>query len=305
MYKCELCQKEFEFKVYLKRHKNNKKPCNLIDKYECKDCNKIFKFKSKLEEHSKTKNHINNLNIQIANNITNNINNINIENLNNYNIDIIINSFEKTNLNKLTIIDINKEYYDNIYLENIFKVFENEGILYPSNEYFVHCFNYFIKIFTKLNFNIAYSENHNCRCISFKRIDSNVIEYQILSIDNIVNEYTWDVIAYSTFIEKFLELMQNIDKKFNSEKFKKVLEYINKYKSKFLLNDNDCKMQIESNLLEEYNKFKQSRDTISKEVDEEEQRRIEYYRDLKLDAKRMTLAKRAYDMRIKNKQITN
>ena len=297
MYKCELCNKSFLYKIYLERHKNNKKPCNMIDKYECNDCNKIFKYKSKLEEHNKTKTHINNFNIHVEKL------NINIENLNNYNIDIIINSFEKTNLNKLSITDIENIYYDNRYLENIFKAFEDEGMCYPSNEYFVHCFNYFIKIFTKLNFNIAYSENHNCRCISFKRIDSNVIEYQILSIDNITNEYTWDVITYNTFIEKFLELMQNIYNKFNSKNFKKILDYVNKYKSKFLLNDNACKIQIETTLLEEYNKFKKSRDVINKEVDEEEQRRIEYYRDLELDAKRMTLVKRVYDNRIKNNQI--
>ena len=263
MYKCELCNKSFLYKIYLERHKNNKKPCNMIDKYECNDCNKIFKYKSKLEEHNKTKTHINNFNIHVEKL------NINIENLNNYYMDVIMNAFEKTNLNKLSITDIENIYYDNRYLENIFKAFEDEGMCYPSNDYFVHCFNYFIKIFTKLNFNIAYSENHNCRCISFKRIDSNVIEYQILSIDNI----------------------------------KKILDYINKYKSKFLLNDNACKIQIETTLLEEYNKFKKSRDVINKEVDEEEQRRIEYYRDLELDAKRMTLVKRAYDNRIKNNQI--
>ena len=300
MIKCNLCDKEFKYPYLLERHKNNKIPCNKKkESTECKLCNINFPCVAKLERHFKSKKHININNIQIANNITNNFNNIN-----NYYMDVIMNAFEKTNLNKLSITDIENIYYDNRYLENIFKAFEDEGIVYPSNEYFVHCFNYFIKIFTKLNFNIAYSENHNCRCISFKRIDSNVIEYQILSIDNITNEYTWDVITYNTFIEKFLELMQNIDNKFNSKNFKKILEYINKYKSKFLLNDNACKMQIENTLLEEYNKFKQSRDTINKEVNEEEQRRIEYYRDLKLDAKRMTLVKRAHDNKIKNNQIT-
>ena len=100
MYKCELCNKTFLYKVYLERHKNNKKPCNIVDKYECNDCNKIFEYKSKLEEHNKTKTHITNVtnNIQIANNITNNFNNIN-----NYYMDVIMNAFEKTNLNKLSI----------------------------------------------------------------------------------------------------------------------------------------------------------------------------------------------------------
>lgn len=292
---CPLCNKEFKYPYLLERHKNNKIPCNK-EKYiiECKLCNLIFPCMSKLERHNKSKKHINNYNIHIDN--------VNI-NINNYNIDIIINSFEKTNLNKLTLNDIENEYYNNIYLEKIFKEFEDEGMIYPSNEYFIHCFSYFIKIFTKLNFNIAYSENHNCRCISFKRIDTNIIEYQILSIDNITNEYTWDIINYNIFIEKFLDLMEDIDKKFNNEKFKKILEYITKYKNKFLLNDNNCKISIENNLLEEYNKFKESRDNTYREMDDEERRRMEYYRELQLEAKQMTLRRRAYENRIKNKQI--
>ena len=51
MYKCELCNKSFLYKIYLERHKNNKKPCNMIDKYECNDCNKCFKQKKNLLDH--------------------------------------------------------------------------------------------------------------------------------------------------------------------------------------------------------------------------------------------------------------
>jgi len=201
---------------------------------------------------------------------------------------VILNVFEKTNVNKLSITDIENEYYDTKHLDNIFKEFEDEEMIYPSNEYFIYCFNYFIKLFTKLNFNIAYSENHNCRCISFKRIDTNIIEYQILSIDNITNEYTWDIINYNIFIEKFLDLMQNINDRFQNNNLTKVLDYVNKYKSKFLLN-NTCKVKLENNLLDEYNKFKLSKENIHKELDAEELRRFEYYRDLQLEAKKMTL----------------
>ena len=301
--KCQLCKKEFTYPYLLERHKNNKNPCNKEkESTECKLCNITFPCLAKLERHNKSKKHINNYNINIDNstNITNNI-------TNNYYGGIIMNAFEKTDLSKLNIKDIENEYNNNINLENMFNAFELEEMIYPSNNYFAHCFSYFIKIFSKLNFNIAYSENHNCRCISFKRINTNLILYQIISIDNIANEYIWENITYNVFIEKFLELMQNIDNKFNDVNFKKVLEYVIKYKNKYLVDDDACKIKIETNLLEEYNKFEQSRDVIVKEMDEEGRREIEYFRNLELDAKRMTLVKRAFDNRnlsLMNKQIT-
>jgi hypothetical protein len=296
MHKCNLCDKIFPSESKLSAHKNRKNPCNSIKQsMECTICNIKFEHKSHLERHNKTKKHINNYNIQIANNITNNFNNINnYNNIMNCHLDVILNVFEKTNVNKLSITDIENEYFDTKHLDNIFKEFEDENDIYPSNEYFIYCFNYFIKLFTKLNFNIAYSENHNCRCISFKRIDTNIIEYQVLSIDNITNEYTWDIINYNIFIEKFLELMQNINNRFKNNNLTKVLDYVNKYKSKFLLDDM-CKIKLENNLLDEYNKFKQSKEDIHKELDAEELRRFEYYRDLQLEAKKMTLKRNALE----------
>jgi hypothetical protein len=269
--KCNLCKKEFEFPYLLERHKNRKTPCNIHKiNYNCDLCNITFEHKSRLDTHNKSKKHINNYTIYI-------------DNSTNYYGDIIMNAFEKTDLSKLNMKDI----------ENIFKFFEFEDMLYPSNKYIYHCFSYFIKIFSKLNFNLAYSQNHICKCINFTKNDINIIDYQILSIDNVTNEYYWDNITFNIFIEKFLELMRNIDNKFNDTNFKKVLEYVNKYK--FLINDDACKIKIETNLLEEYKKFKQSRDVLLKKMDKEEQREIEYFRNLKLDAKRMTLVKRAFD----------
>ena len=301
---CILCNKTFKYPYLLERHKNNKLPCNSIKKStECKICKINFPCMAKLERHYKSKKHINNLNIQIANNITNNFNNINnYNNIMNCHLDVIINSFEKTNVNKLTNIEIDNEYYNTNHLENIFKQFEIEEDMYPSNEYFIYCFNYFIKLFTKLNFNIAYSENHNCRCISFKRIDTNIIEYQVLSIDNISNEYTWDIINDNIFIDKFLDLMQNINNRFKSNNLTKILDYVNKFKNKFL-SDDTCKIKIENNLLDEYNKFKNSKEDIHKELYAEEIRRFEYYRELQLEAKKMTLKRNALE-KIKNEMKT-
>jgi phage anti-repressor protein len=73
---CELCKKVFEFPYLLERHKNRKTPCNIIkSNYDCKLCHISFDHESRLETHNKSKKHINNYNIQIANNVTNIIDN--------------------------------------------------------------------------------------------------------------------------------------------------------------------------------------------------------------------------------------
>jgi hypothetical protein len=74
MPKCNLCDKIFPSESKLLAHKNRKNPCNSIKQsMECNLCNIKFEHKSHLERHNKTKKHINNYNIQIANNITNNL----------------------------------------------------------------------------------------------------------------------------------------------------------------------------------------------------------------------------------------
>jgi GNAT superfamily N-acetyltransferase len=113
--KCELCEKTFEFPYLLKRHKDNKTPCNIkkID-YKCDICKSDFKHKSDLERHEKTKKHI-----------------TNITNGDNYKIEIYDN-----NSHELVYIKINNDNY--IYLdfrENDVKIiiilidkkFRNEG----------------------------------------------------------------------------------------------------------------------------------------------------------------------------------
>ena len=111
MHQCNLCNKIFQSRCDLGRHKNRKKPCNIIEQYECKDCDKIFKYKSKLEEHNKTKNHL-----LIVNNITNN--NIQI----NFNNNIQINGFSETNINVLTLKDIEDSLLDD---NNLIKMLED------------------------------------------------------------------------------------------------------------------------------------------------------------------------------------
>ena len=176
----------------------------------------------------------------------------------------------------------------------------DEGSVFPNNEYFVYCFKYFIKIFSKLNFNIAFNENHNCRCISFTLSNNNVVEYQILSYDIILKEYTWEVIDYYIFIDKFINLMHTIDNKFNNENFKNVLNCIEKYKFRYIKDKKEsdstslfCKTKIENELVVEYDKFKKVKDDLTDEEVQlarwREENRIERERD----AKKLTLIRNA------------
>ena len=130
MHTCELCNKSFINKSDLTRHKNRKKPCNTIEKYECIDCNKIFKFKSKLEEHDKTKNHISVINNNITNNIQINVNN-----------NIQINGFSETNINVLTLKDIEDSLLDDNNLIKMLEDFEaDRDNIFGYSEYIFYSF---------------------------------------------------------------------------------------------------------------------------------------------------------------------
>lgn len=68
MFTCCLCNKIFNTKYHLDRHKNNRKnPCNIRKEaeFKCKYCNAIFKYKSDYIRHLQTKRHITNANTNI------------------------------------------------------------------------------------------------------------------------------------------------------------------------------------------------------------------------------------------------
>jgi len=313
--RCNLCQKDFEYPYLLERHKNRKTPCNAIkSKFNCTLCDISFDHKSRLDTHNLSNKHKNNYNVYIENlNITNNItNNIN----NNINI---INTFENTNISNINNDFIELTYVSDFELKSIFKDFEDEGEYTSSNMYYVLCFKYFIKIFSKLNFNIAFNENHNCRCVSFT-LSNNVVEYQILSYDIILKEYTWETIDYYIFIDKFLNLMHNIDDKYNNENFKNVLNYIEKYKFRYIKTKDkiikpdvhdpseSCKIDIEKELLLEYNKFKKVKEDVTDEETQIARRREENRLELKREAKQLTLMRNTIESQMAKQsvnQLTN
>ena len=276
MFKCQLCSKSFPSNVNLLRHKNNKNPCNKPKKStRCELCSIEFPCLAKLERHKKSKKHINIENqyiidnsIHIDNSITNNIN-INVT---------VKYGFNETNIDILQLEDIEKllTYEDEIH--NIIKEFNNDpDDIYGDSGYLIYIFKFFIKIFAKLNFNLAYSENHNCNIYQFIKTDSKYIEYHLLEIDNTKFNYNTKCIDYKLFIEQFINLMNRVNKKFENNNnltesqecstantLDYILKYVNKYKN-ILFTSENSKIQIENELLDQYTIFEESKNKLETE----------------------------------------
>lgn len=264
MFTCNLCGKIFNTQFNLNRHKNDKKiACNIIKKeaeYNCNYCDITFKYKSEYNRHEKSKKHINNYNIKIDK--------VNIEN---FNVNIIggIKTFSETCLNVLTYHDIEYLLQDDNKLINMLNYFkEDNDNIFGSSEYIINSFNFFIKIFSKLNFNLAYTKNHNCAIYSFSKlnnVESNglYIEYHLLEIDNINKQYTVEHIEYKKFIEEFINLMIKVNNSFKNDDFKILLNYIKRYNN--MIYSDNTKLIIENTLYTSYSKFKEAKKNISEE----------------------------------------
>jgi len=267
---CNLCSKSFPSESKLLAHKNRKTPCNVIKKpTNCNICNINFKCLSDLERHNTSKKHINNHNVHIDtinNHITNNFNNTI------HNHITVVRGFSETNINVITLKDIeylltctplaNKiNYYIKLFEE------EPDGAYYDST-FIVIIFKYFIKIFAKLNFNLAYSENHNCLIFSFTKSSSDFIEYQLLEIDNTHDNYYKKCIEFEIFIEEFINLMKKINNKYPNETFLYLLNYVNRYKYMIFKPNSLSKVTIENELLTSYNEFELSKNKVRTEEEE-------------------------------------
>ena len=262
--KCELCQKVFEFPYLLERHKNRKKPCNIINnKFDCKLCNISFDHKSRLDTHNNSKKHINNYNIQIANTI-NNTTNYNI-----HNHITVVRGFSETNINVINLSDFIKLLAYNNKLDYYINLFNSDpDDIYYDSVFIEHVFKLFINIFEKLNFNLAFTENHNCNIFSFTKSSTNFIEYQLLEIDNANKNYFKKCIDYKLFIEEFLNLMKKINLKFNNSNFNFIINYTLKFK-KFILDETrNIKFFIENELLNAYAIFEKSKLRVKTEEEE-------------------------------------
>lgn len=286
MYKCNKCEKDFKFKSHLERHKNIKTPCNKHkEELSCDICNINFKCKTEKLRHEKSKKHITN---NINYNIINNVNNGTINN----NYITVINSFIETNINVLKEKDdIINIYEDSTKLIQIWNNFEDEGDIYPNNLYYTYCIEYFIKILSRLNFNLAYTENHNCNFLSFLEVGRG-LEYKILIVDQIMKTYEWNNITYIDFMEKFISLMENINNKFKNENFNKVLKYVLRYKNTYI-SDLFVTSEIEKKLLSSYIEFEKNKNESKLLEDEITKKRKAFDRELQEIANVQTLQYRA------------
>ena len=274
MFKCELCNKSFSFKSKLSEHKNRKNPCNKPkESSKCEICNIEFPCLAKLEKHKISKRHINIENQYINDNSINvNVENqYNIETLNLTQNITLVHGFSETNIDIIELLDIERllVYEDEIHtFIKDFKKYPDE--IYGDSQYIIYIFKFFIKIFARLNFNLAYSENHNCMIFSFNKSYNKFIEYQLLEINNTQFNYEKKCIDYKLFIEQFLNLMNRVNNKFENETLDYVYKYVIRYKQMVFTSEN-AKLQIENELLTSYTKFEESKNI---EETEEERFRI-------------------------------
>ena len=272
MHECTLCGKSFQSDCHLKRHKNRQTPCNAKkEPTECTICNQHFSWPSDLIRHLNTPKHKKNYNTQIANTINNNttINNNNNINVTNHMYVTVIKGFSETNINVISLEDIEKLLYNEYKIHEAMQYFlkHPDDVMY-ENEFTIAIYKFFIKIFAKLNFNLAYSENHNCLIFSFNKSNNDVIEYQLLEIDNTNDSYYKRCILFEQFITEFLNLMKKINKKYPNEVLDYILNYSFKFKHKLFQQYNQAKGEIENELLTSYNEFEISKNRAKTEEEE-------------------------------------
>ena len=261
MPECKYCKKIFISESKLLAHKNRKIPCNVIKpSTDCKICKISFDHKSHLERHMNSKKHQNNYNIHIE---TLNINNTI------HNHITVVRGFSETNINVISLKDIEYLLTCEDKINYYIKLFEEDpDDVYYDSTFIVIIFKYFIKIFAKLNFNLAYSENHNCLIFSFSKSSSDFIEYQLLEIDNTHDNYYKKCIEFEIFIEEFINLMKKINNKYPNETFLYLLNYVNRYKYMIFKPNSLSKVTIENELLTSYNEFELSKNKVRTEEEE-------------------------------------
>jgi len=272
MYKCDLCNKIFEYRSYLDRHKSKKISCILKKEcIKCISCNLEFNYKSLLERHEKSKRHIMNINsanvhIGDVNNITNNNTNntYNINNINN-NIHLTLqtNGFSETSLECLRESVFESYLFDD-HIANCLTQLKDNDII-SKRSIINNSFKMIIELFKILNFNLVYEKNHNCKIFLFsKSALTNHIEYHLLEIDNEKKQYKLKFVKYDIFIEELLKLMNRVNAKFKNLDFDLLLTYINSNKK--LIIDDEIKSNIENKLINIYNSFIESKDNITNEA---------------------------------------
>ena len=271
MYKCNNCNKEFNYESKLKEHKNRKTPCNQPkEELECKSCNLTFTRLFNKKKHEQTNKHIQNYNKYIQNNV--NGDNVAGDKINNIiNLTLNVNSFRKTdtsNIRKNIIEDIG-EY---IYLDVINKKYLSEI------EKVKTLFNYVIEILEKLHFNLDIEENHNLKILlMFPGIKKKVYEYLILEINPETKDIIWNALDYKELLKQLFEHLYNLNNKIKNDNYDKFISLLKRY---ILSNEetyDELKPYIEDKLNNMYINFNKKQKKDEREVKDEFNEKLNEY----------------------------
>jgi len=274
MPECILCNKKFISESKLLIHKNKKSPCNMKTQFECRICDIVFEHKSKLETHNLSKQHMNNINLRGINHTPQTISN---------------SCFSETNLDMITLSDLKHilSKYENTIVK-INKIMENMTLDYKYNsELTINVFKIFIEIFTKLEFNLALTEDDSCFIFMFSKSNTDFIIYELLEINNIKHKYFKKRINFNLYIDDLIILMRKVNRHFFSNQlaggsgaFNLMISYAHGCKYILYNHDNIAKSIIETELLITYEIFEK----LKLEFKTEEEQNEEHGKTLRRNA---------------------
>ena len=278
MYKCIKCNKEFKYESKLNEHNNRKKSCiENKTEYNCQYCNIDFVRPSHQSRHEKTTKHIKNYNKYIQNNV--NGDNIAGDQINNIiNLTLNIKPFLESEL--IGLNNLLNSIVNNIYLEEI----ENKKDIKNMN--IQKLINGLILILEKVNFNVSFGENHNCKILlMFPGINKSVYEYLVLEVDPITKKMIWNRLEYKFFLIEIFKLCRQIGKKYENENY---MECINIIQDQIL--DHNIlihKEYIESELNKLYINFNKNQDKKNREIKIEFNDKLNEYKEYRNDELRL------------------
>lgn len=219
MYKCNKCNKNFEYQSYLNAHIKRKTSCDKqITDLKCHICNIEFTNLYNKERHETSDKHIKN--ITINNNINNNFNII-------MNLTLNINTFNNSRIDFIDFIFIKQLNY-HYKLEIINNISDGNGN-YSIINILDKTIDIMFYILEYVNFNKIYSENHNCK-IFVVIPNSNKYLYEYLILEHILNNnnlYQWKCVKFNDFLVYIYNLMIKIISKLNNILIKDQLIYNN------------------------------------------------------------------------------
>ena len=260
MFKCDKCNKKFEFDSKLKEHKKRKTPCNIPkENLECRSCDLTFTRLFNKKKHEQTNKHIQNYNKYIQNNV--NGDNIAGDKINNIiNLTLNVNSFRKTDTSSIrkNIIEEIGEYF---YVE-IMKKKELEEI-----DKVKKLFEYVIEILERLHFNLDLEENHNLKILLvFPGLKKRVFEYLILEINPETKDIIWNALEYKELMKQLFEHLYNLNNKIQNDNYDKFISLLKRY---ILINEETyetLKPYIEDKLNNMYLNFNKKQKKGEREV---------------------------------------